>query len=152
MTIIPHAPLWFQKPRVPAHLQNVWNGEASRLSSVPKRRQIIVVTLRKWQSQYESYHQSLSWLQCDMDQKSHGGVSSAWNTRRTFRSPNNSTELNWITNFRNQKTSGMREARYILWPRILSMQNPMQCPHLQWQPDLPGQTVIVVNQLIIFVM
>ena len=49
---------------------------SSRLSSMPKRGQlqVIVAMLRKWQSQNESYHQSLSWLQCDIGQGSHGMV------------------------------------------------------------------------------
>ena len=38
----------------------------------------MVAMLRKWQTQYESYHQLLSWLQCDIDQESHGMVGCLW--------------------------------------------------------------------------
>ena len=53
VNIIPHRPLWFQKPHIRAYVGIVWNGATSRLSSAPKKRQVMVATLRKWQSQYE---------------------------------------------------------------------------------------------------
>ena len=86
-----------------------WEGsgdrlvKASRLGSVPKRRQVTVATLRKWQSQYKSYmyHQSLSRLQCDIDQESHGMVDWLPVVRGLHERPTehsgvqkNSTELN----------------------------------------------------------
>ena len=47
---------------------------ASGLYCALKRWQVTNVMLTNWQSQYESFHKSLSWLQCDTDQESHGKV------------------------------------------------------------------------------
>ena len=42
------------------------------------RRQVSAATFKKWQSQYDREHQTLSWLQCYMDSKAKNMVDSLW--------------------------------------------------------------------------
>ena len=43
-----------------------------------KKRQVTVSTFKKWQSQYEREHQSLSWLRCDVDKSNRELVGLLW--------------------------------------------------------------------------
>ena len=50
----------------------VWAGPDT------KKRQVGVSTFKKWQSQYEREHQSLSWLRCDVDKANRKLVGLLW--------------------------------------------------------------------------
>ena len=43
-----------------------------------EKRQVSVSTFKKWQSQYECEHQSLSWLRCDVDKANRELVGQLW--------------------------------------------------------------------------
>ena len=77
----------------------------------------MVAVFRKWQSQYESYYQLLSWLQCDTDQENNGMVDCLWcklcvKDEQNIPGSKNFSRA-WISSSSNQKTSGMGEKQHI---------------------------------------
>ena len=52
-------------------------SSAAAASKKP-RRQVSTATFRKWQRQFESQYQSLTWLRCDADGKDHELVDKLW--------------------------------------------------------------------------
>lgn len=51
---------------------------ATEGSPESKKRQVSVTTFKKWQSQLEREHQSLSWLHCDIDKANRELVGLLW--------------------------------------------------------------------------
>ena len=79
-------------------------------SSKKVRRQVAVVTFKKWQSQFELEHQSLSWLRCDICKDNRGLIDKLWyelcKYEHSIQSLNNVSRA-WITGSSNHKTSNM---------------------------------------------
>ena len=70
-----------KKPHVRAYVGILSNGGGSsmRRELCAKEEQVTAPTLRKYQSQYENYHQLLSWLQWETDEKeSWHGIGCLW--------------------------------------------------------------------------
>ena len=70
----------------------VWNGTRSLTTCIPKqsasaaastsqdsaKRQVSVLTYKKWQTNYEQEYQTLSWLRCDVDERDKSLVGLLW--------------------------------------------------------------------------
>ena len=75
----------------------------------PRRRQVTLTTLKKWQVQLEREHQTMTWLRCDTDQNNPTVVNTLW---RNASRMNEAKKIGmktyssaWINGSTNRKTS-----------------------------------------------